>query len=59
MGDAADDAYEAATREPDEDDRECFTCPDGVPAILNEEWVCPECDAIWGHDEAPTQGPRP
>lgn len=53
MGDAADDAYDAAMWEDDEP-AICSTCPDGVPAILPPEgWTCPECDAEWGDDPAP------
>lgn len=42
MGDAADDAYDAAMWEDDEPEI-CGTCPDHVPAIIPPEgWVCPE-----------------
>jgi len=54
MGDAADDAYDAAMWEDDEP-AFCGTCPDGVPAILPPEgWTCPECDAEWGDDDDAT-----
>jgi len=47
MGDAADDAYDAAMWEDDEPEI-CGTCPDHVPAIIPPKgWVCPECDADW------------
>lgn len=52
MGDAADDAYDAAMWE-DEEPAICSTCPDGVPAVLPlEGWTCPECDAEWPGEDA-------
>lgn len=49
MGDAADDAYDAAMWEDDEP--EPCDCDDRVPANLTEEWVCPKCDMIWYPEE--------
>lgn len=54
MGDAADDAYEAATRDHDQEP-DCYTCADGTLRDLAEVKACPECGDVWHEDMEPTQ----
>ena len=50
MGGVADDAYDAALWEDDEEP-EC-DCADRVPHDLGEGdfWTCPKCDVQWSND---------